>query len=437
MGEETRIVHSATIPGLAWDANYEYRVLHLRAGEVLATYQHSFHTRLAAGDDKPFDFVAYGDSTNRGGGGFPSVQAQINKLDPAFALLLGDNAYEYGLHTQFDYRLVPELSPESAEWIAGHIDYRGIGNHDGGYFLSIDRGKASRDNYSTPLAVAGVNAYASPPAAEFPEFNYSFDYGNVHFLTLDMNALELPNHDGVQLVLDLLDYAVADMSASRAQWKIAFFHQPIVGTDKPHDDPRDYFFQQALAHFRDAGVDLVLVGDSHTYSWTHALTGFQDDNQDGTIAANEVDFVPDTNRTYPKDAGLIQVVSGAGGRSLRSHAYADPFIASAYSTNATTGPIEAGFSHVEVTQDRLTVSYISAETGRIVGDTNGNGAAAAERALFRPLSNRRCRCGARRLERRRRAERCGHRPAGCRTAGRRSRCTLRYEWRRDEQYGRL
>ncbi len=30
VGEETRIVHSATIRGLAWDANYEYRVLHLR-----------------------------------------------------------------------------------------------------------------------------------------------------------------------------------------------------------------------------------------------------------------------------------------------------------------------------------------------------------------------------------------------------------------------
>ncbi len=352
------------------------------AGEVLATYQHAFHTRLVPGDDKPFDFVAYGDSTNRGGGGFPSVQARVNTLDPTFALLLGDNAYEYGLHTQFDYRLVPELSPESAEWIAGHIDYRGIGNHDGGYFLSVDRGKASRDNYSTPIAVAGENAYASPPPDEFAEFNYSFDYGNVHFLTMDMNALELPNDEGVPQILDLLDYAVADMSASQAQWKIAYFHQPIVGTDKPHDDPRDYFFQEALTHFLEAGVDLVLVGDSHTYSWTHALTGFQDDNQGGTISANEVDFLRDTNRTYLKDAGLIQVVAGTGGRSLRSFAYTDPFIATAYSTNETTGPIEAGFAHIEVTQDRLTVSYISAETGRIVGDTNDNGVADANESFF-------------------------------------------------------
>jgi hypothetical protein len=172
------------------------------------------------------------------------------------------------------------------------------------------------------------------------------------------------------------------MSASQAQWKIAYFHQPIVGTDKPHDDPRDYFFQESLTHLLQAGVDLVLVGDSHTYSWTHSLTGFQDDNQDGTISVNEVDFVADTNRTYPKDAGLIQVVAGVGGRSLRKHPYADPFIASAYTVDDTTGPIEAGFAHLEVTRDRLTVSYISAETGQIVGDTNGNGIADANEPYF-------------------------------------------------------
>src|SRR5690606_6307858 len=111
-----------------------------------------------------------------------------------------------------------------------------------------------------------------------------------HFLTLDMNPLEIPNDAGAQQVLDLLDFALADMSASQARWKIVYFHQPIVGTDKPHDDPGDYYFQEALTHLLQAGVDLVLVGDSHTYSWTHALTGFQDYDADGKIAANEVDF---------------------------------------------------------------------------------------------------------------------------------------------------
>jgi hypothetical protein len=387
VGQETRIVHSATILGLAWDTDYEYQVKHVRAGGVLATYHHRFHTRVAPGESTPFDFVAYGDSTNQGGGGYPLVQRRINQLDPDFALLLGDNAYGFGTHIEFDYRLVPELSPESTEWIAEHIDYLGIGNHDGGV-LSVTRGQPSRDNYSTPHAVAGVNAYASPPAVEFAEFNYSFDYGNVHFLTMDMNAVELLNNAGAQRILDLFDYALADMTASQADWKVAYFHQPVVGTDKPHDDPSDYFFQEALTHLLAAGVDLVLVGDSHTYSWTHAMTGFQDYNQNGMIAANEVDFVTDTDRTYPKDAGLMQVVSGAGGSSLRSHAYLDPFFAAAYTGDDPDilpphiYPMEYGFAHVQVTQDRLTVSYISAETGRIVGDTNGNWVADANEPFF-------------------------------------------------------
>ena len=48
--------------GLSYDADYEYRVQHLRDGNIFAGYQNTFHTRLAAGTDSPFTFVAYGDT---------------------------------------------------------------------------------------------------------------------------------------------------------------------------------------------------------------------------------------------------------------------------------------------------------------------------------------------------------------------------------------
>ncbi len=78
---------------------------------------------------------------------------------------------------------------------------------------------------------------------------------------------------------------------------------------------------------------------------------------------------------YEKGAGLIQLVSGVGGGSLRSPLYEESFFAQAYSVAATTGPLERGFARIDVTPRQLTVSYVSAATGQIVGDTTDNGTA--------------------------------------------------------------
>lgn len=129
-GVEGRLVHSATITGLAWNADHEYRVQHLRAADVVVTYQHSFRTRLAAGDDASFSFVAYGDSASGTAAGFRAVQARINQVDPAFAVLLGDNVYSVGSHAESDARFDPLVNPEAAAWMAGHVDWLGLGNHD-------------------------------------------------------------------------------------------------------------------------------------------------------------------------------------------------------------------------------------------------------------------------------------------------------------------
>jgi hypothetical protein len=57
-------------------------------------------------------------------------------------------------------------------------------------------------------------------------------------------------------------------------------------------------------------------------------------------------------------------------------------MAAAYSLDDRTGPIEYGFAELDVTPDRLTVTYISAETGQVVGDTNGNGLADDDEPFF-------------------------------------------------------
>jgi len=382
-GDDTRLIHSATLRDLEWDADYDYRVDHRRLGALVDRYEHSFHTRLATNDSRSFTFVAYGDSAAPGllGDGFRAVQSRINDSDAAFAVLLGDNIYEFGTHAEADARFTPQQNLAATSWIAGHVDYFAIGNHDA--IINFHQGQPSRDSYSSPQPVAGLNAYAAPPAGEFPEHNYSWDYGDVHFVTIDTNVVELPTAaDRLTRTRAMLDYVVADLQASSARWKIVSTHHPIVGSEKSYDDPASFYFQEALPRLRAAGADLLLAGDSHTYSWTYPLKGFSDANQDGQIGAHEVDYVADPDREYEQGGGLIQLIAGVGGRSLRSHSYPDPFMAGRFSAHASTGPIEYGFAHFAVTSEALTVSYISAATGQIVGDTNANGAADPDEPFF-------------------------------------------------------
>jgi hypothetical protein len=383
-----RVMHYGVIRGLDWNSVYEYRVTHRRAGEVIATYQHDFRSRLPAGDPRGFSFVAYGDSAD---GQIPepfrSVQRRIN-LDPKldFGVLLGDNAYTFGTHTDYDNRFRPDRSPAAVAWTSGHVDYAGIGNHDM-FDVSFDdkqapRGQATRDVYSSPIPRKGITSTVDLPENEFAENNYSFDYGDVHFVTFDSNSIDFPGSGPLETEqrLDrLIDFVSADLRASTAKWKVVFAHHPFFGTEKksvgtPFNN--EFYFRKIVSSLNETKADLVLVGHSHSFSWTYPLTGFNDSNGNGQIELEEVGYVPDADRTYDKGSGLIQVVSGAAGGSIRTVDYSEPVFASAYGVPKENGGLlEFGFAKIDVTPLELKVSFISADTGQILGDTNHNGLA--------------------------------------------------------------
>ena len=376
-----RVMHSATLQGLDWNSGYEYQVNHLRGGEVVETFANSFRTRLKQGDEQAFSFAAYGDSANAGPKivNFRAVQDQINQQDLDFSVLLGDNVYTFGTHNEADHRMKPSISPEAADWTARKMDYFGVGNHD----FFVEMGQTSRDLYAVPTPVAGRNAHASLPSGEFAEHSYSFDYGNTHFVTFDTNLVDF-TVDPIERetrINRLLDYVVADLAASDAQWKIVYGHHPFIGTEK-RMSPDDVYFKAIMERLGNADVDLVMLAHSHSVSWTYPMTGFSDRDENGTITMDEVEFVRDDDQSYTKGAGLIQSVTGVGGGSLRSTTYDEPMFAQGFSLHESTGPLEHGFTRVDVTPSTLTVSYISAATGEIMGDTNANGRRDTDELFF-------------------------------------------------------
>lgn len=344
-----RVVQSVTLKGLAYNADYEYRVRQFRDGIPIAVWQNRFHTRLAAGDATGFSFAAYGDAAGVSTlDNFRQVQGRISQTAAAFSLLLGDNVYETGTHAELDLRLDPTVNPEAAQWTAGHVDYVGIGNHD----IGANLGKATEDSYSVPIPVAGTTAVATPPSSERAEHNYAFDYGRAHFVTFDTNSYT----DAARLDAQL-KWVEADLKASTASWKIVFAHHPVIGTPDKMADPVANYYQQVVPRLLAAGANLLLVGHSHTYSWTYPLTG----SVNGLPT-----FVTDTDKNYAKGAGLVQVVSGVGGREIRAGSYpANSFVAAGY-TSSSSPKAQAGFTLIDVTSGRLTVSYVAAASGSLI-----------------------------------------------------------------------
>jgi hypothetical protein len=109
------------------------------------------------------------------------------------------------------------------------------------------------------------------------EMMYSFDYGNVHFVSLnsELGSWILSN------TTPLTQWLTADLMTTTQPWKIVYFHQPPHSKGS-HDT--DNFWEVNSAAMRmnimpiveQYGVDLVLCGHSHVYERSKLLHGFYD-----------------------------------------------------------------------------------------------------------------------------------------------------------------
>ena len=352
---DARVIYAADIEALDWGTRYEYRVRQLRGGEEVEVWINAFETRLRPGDSRPFAFAAYGDSAWVGDTApFEAVQSIVEASPAVFTLLLGDNAYEVGSFEEYDARFDPDRSPQSAALVTGHVEHAAFGNHD----IATDGGRPAGDLFAAPVPVLEVDAPAAPPATEPPEHNYSFDYGMAHFVTFDSNSFTDPSR-----LSALLDWVVGDLTASDARWKVVFAHHPLgAAPDKVAELAANPHFPSAVVDaLSRGGADLLLVGHSHTVSWTHPISGVTGDPASAGIA-----FVVDDDGRYRQGDGFVQVVSGAGGKSLRPGAYNDDYLAVGFTLD-TVPPLEYGFVLVRVGAVALTVEYIAADDGGVLG----------------------------------------------------------------------
>ena len=233
-----RLTYSFAIDELDVSSCYQYRII---VGND-TTEQYSFMTAVKT--DESFTFVAYGDTrSNREA--HVSVLRAIERENPKLVINTGDLVGK-NTDTLWDYYF-EDICAKTG--VGQNIPvYSSPGNHE--------KGAMYYENVLMPH-----NNPANSPAY------YSFDYGNVHFISLNS---EIPYDSSSNQFRWLLDDMQSE-SARKATFKIAYWHRPPYSSG-PHGS--DMKTRSVLCPVMEANsVDIVFSGHDHAYERTKAING--------------------------------------------------------------------------------------------------------------------------------------------------------------------
>lgn len=375
--------HTVVITGLQPYTEYYYAIsdgTNMLAGPGP---QFRFKTLPVAGTVLPIDVWAIGDF---GKGNTEQVAVKnaylnhINDKMPDLWIWLGDNAYNDGTDAEFQakvfdgtygynemfYRVPFMPSP-------GNHDYNSVApvlsnisptQHTGPYYDIVD----VPTNGEIGGVPSGLEAY------------YSFDYGNVHFMSLnsEIGAVFGGANDwtGVSPFSSFngspfTNWIHADLQANSQPWVVAYFHQP-PHTDGSHDS--DAFWEVYMKAMRENimpileqyGVDLIITGHSHVYERSYLINGFYGTPDEFNPAQHLVDggtgklsqgtpYRKYTNGPTPNH-GTVYVVQGNSGSKDDGAPLNHPAMHFAHGCATCIGS-----SIIKVHGDTLRLEYLTAE----------------------------------------------------------------------------
>lgn len=236
-------IHEVRICGLAPDTAWRYRV----GGEQASSRSHAFATGPAPGSTAPFVIGVAGDSRGDPSSWTLALEGMAAR-GADFRLFTGD-AVSTGTSI-----------PNWDEWFdagAGHLEssftVMAHSNHDG-------------------LAQAWFALAANPGNEQW----FSFDYGNVHFVSF--NDTIASNADW----LEQKAWLEADLAASTQPWKIALHHKPAFSSCTIHTS--DINVLNTIVPVEEAGgVDLDIAGHNHNYERSVPIRAGARDDENGIV----------------------------------------------------------------------------------------------------------------------------------------------------------
>jgi predicted phosphodiesterase len=252
------MVHKATVSQLNPDTKYIYRV-----GDGKHWSEGSFTTALGQDNEGELKFLFIADT-----------QESTRENYQSGSKIILNNAFEKNPDIRFVVQAGDFVNRgmNGQEWAwafeAGEKYFRNmplaavVGNHETGGLTSTapqQRNAAYLPFFNNPSNHTSVYAEGSA---------YSFNYGTVHLLCLDMqnlnDAIEINSKTGEKKYLQAAtDWITKDLETATAQkkWKIVVMHQPIYGANRDEKE-----FREVLAPLFDKGkADVVITGHDHYY----------------------------------------------------------------------------------------------------------------------------------------------------------------------------
>jgi hypothetical protein len=316
--------HEMKLTGLKPKTRYFYSI-----GSTTEVYQSDsenyFETAPVVGSTDKYRFGVLGDcGTNNAIQGTvrDKVQAYLGNNYMNAWLLLGDNAYPFGRDAEYQSGF---FNHYKEGFLKKSPLFPSPGNHD------YDNDNFDRQNDHNvayyKIFTMPTNGEAGGVPSETEAF-YSWDYGNVHFLSLDSYGRE----DNSTRLYDTLGRQVQwikkDLAANKNKgWVVAYWHHPPYskGSHNSDTDPETMKIRENFIRILERyGVDLILCGHSHDYERSRLIQGHY--GKSGTFdpavhslsqSSGKYDGTAESCPYIKKSAtnnGTVYVVAGSSGQ---------------------------------------------------------------------------------------------------------------------------
>lgn len=361
--------HIVKLEGLSPNTRYYYRI---GTGQTKLQGDSSnyFYTLPRPGDTGLYRIGVFGDCGDNSVNQERVKEAFLQYLGPNHLnawILLGDNAYNSGQDAEFQQKffnvykdnllkkfpLFP--SPGNHDYTDGHTS-----NSDS--IAQITHKMAYYANFSMP-----VDGEAGGTPSHTQAF-YSFDIGNIHFLSLDSYGKEAGQYRLYDTLGPQVQWIKQDLDSNKNKdWIIAYWHHPPYTMGSHNSDEEQELveirknFIQILERY---GVDIIVCGHSHVYERSRLMHGNygMESSFDSTIhnISMQTAVYDGSPNSCPyikneQNQGTVYVVSGSAGQ-LGGQQKTYPHDAMYYSNNKN-----GGADLIEVHDNRLDFKWICAD----------------------------------------------------------------------------
>lgn len=356
--------HIVTLTGLSENTLYYYSI-----GSSTQTLQgdanNYFKTMPAAGSTQKIRVLAMGDMGDNSANQLAVRNAYLNFNGTNYTdawLLLGDNAYENGLDNEYQTNF---FNMYQGNLTKNHVLWPSPGNHD--YANSSARQADHNIPYYSIFSLP-ANGQAGGVASNTEAF-YSYNYGNIHFVSLDSYGWETGNTRLYDTLGPQMTWLKQDLAANTQQWTVIYFHHPPYTKTSHNSDTETELInmrQRVVRIFERYGVDMVLSGHSHGYERSFLINGHYDlestyNPATHALSTSSAKYDGTANScTYFKNStdtrnGIVFVVAGSAGQ-LDGTSSGYPHNAMYYSDVSVGGAF-----FFEVEQNRLNAKWICAD----------------------------------------------------------------------------